>query len=652
MKILHSTLISLVLLFFFTGSSFSTVQAQSDEVTIQTVIHLLGYVALDYPEAVEDGVIIDEQEYEEQVEFSEQAYVMTEEGDFLAGEQKASMLSQMMDLRKLIENKASAEEIHELASNINLQIIKITGVVTSPRIWPDLDYGRELYMATCATCHGDQGHGDGPGGEGLEPEPSDFHDDDLMDNFSPYQAYNSIKLGIPGTAMIAYTQYSESEIWDLAFYVESLKFGPDAEESEELRAAFREAYGLIDLQTVANLTNNQLQDSLGKVSDNAEAMLRALRTLQPVGENAVSSLTIAEDGLNAALASYIAGERKLARTQAINAYLEGIEPVEARLRARDAAFVIQIEEQMFKVRQAIEKDLGIEVLEEETAKALSLISQADDMTKDHKLNYWLTFLIAGTIFLREGIEAFLIIAVILALIRRAGATKALAWLHGGWITAVVMGVVGWFLSDYIIQFGGRNRELMEGIVALLAVAILLYVGFWLHSKTEAKEWTRFIRDRIGGLLERDKMFGLAAFAFMVVFREAFEVILFLQAVSLEADASNQSAIGLGVLAATVLIILIAVAFLKYSKMIPVRKLFLYSSFVIVLLAIMLMGKGIHALQECGYIAVTSLPTYLRAEWLGIYPTVQTIGAQVALIILIIFIYFFQQRRGRAELEHA
>ncbi len=652
MKILYSTLTSLVFLILLTGSSFSTVQAQSDEVTIQTVIHLLGYVALDYPEAVEDGVIIDEQEYEEQVEFSEQAYVMTEEGDFLAGEQKVSMLSQMMDLRKLIENKASAEEIHELASNINLQIIKITGVVTSPRIWPDLDYGRELYMATCATCHGDQGHGDGPGGEGLEPKPSDFHDDDLMDNFSPYQAYNSIKLGIPGTAMIAYTQYSGSEIWDLAFYVESLKFETDAEESEELRAAFREAYDLIDLQTVANFTNNQLLDSLGKVSENAETMLRALRTLQPVGENAVSSLTIAEDGLNAALASYIAGERKLARTQAINAYLEGIEPVEARLRARDAAFVIQIEEQMFKVRQAIEKDLGVEALEEETAKALSLISQADDMMKDHKLNYWLTFLIAGTIFLREGIEAFLIIAVILALIRRAGATKALPWLHGGWITAVVMGILGWFLSDYIIQFGGRNRELMEGIVALLAVAILLYVGFWLHSKTEAKEWTRFIRDRIGGLLERDKMFGLAAFAFMVVFREAFEVILFLQAVSLEADASNQSAIGLGVLAATVLIVLIAVAFLKYSKMIPVRKLFLYSSFVIVLLAIMLMGKGIHALQECGYIAVTSMPSFLRAEWLGIYPTVQTIGAQVALIILIIFIYFFQQRRGRAELEHA
>lgn len=652
MKILYSTLTSLVFLILLTGSSFSTVQAQSDEVTIQTVIHLLGYVALDYPEAVEDGVIIDEQEYEEQVEFSEQAYVMTEEGDFLAGEQKVSMLSQMMDLRKLIENKASAEEIHELASNINLQIIKITGVVTSPRIWPDLDYGRELYMATCATCHGDQGHGDGPGGEGLEPKPSDFHDDDLMDNFSPYQAYNSIKLGIPGTAMIAYTQHSGSEIWDLAFYVESLKFETDAEESEELRAAFREAYDLIDLQTVANFTNNQLLDSLGKVSENAETMLRALRTLQPVGENAVSSLTIAEDGLNAALASYIAGERKLARTQAINAYLEGIEPVEARLRARDAAFVIQIEEQMFKVRQAIEKDLGVEALEEETAKALSLISQADDMMKDHKLNYWLTFLIAGTIFLREGIEAFLIIAVILALIRRAGATKALPWLHGGWITAVVMGILGWFLSDYIIQFGGRNRELMEGIVALLAVAILLYVGFWLHSKTEAKEWTRFIRDRIGGLLERDKMFGLAAFAFMVVFREAFEVILFLQAVSLEADASNQSAIGLGVLAATVLIVLIAVAFLKYSKMIPVRKLFLYSSFVIVLLAIMLMGKGIHALQECGYIAVTSMPSFLRAEWLGIYPTVQTIGAQVALIILIIFIYFFQQRRGRAELEHA
>lgn len=652
MKSLHTLFVPFFLAIALLASPFSRLQAQSDEMITQTVVHLLGYVALDYPEAVENGEIIDEQEYAEQVEFSEQAYNFTLESDFLVGDEKAEMLERMQHLRKLIDEKAPAEEINTYANSITTQIIKITGIVTAPKVWPSLANGRDLYDLTCATCHGEKGHGDGPGGEGLEPPPSDFHDGDLMNNFSPYQAYNSIKLGIPGTAMVAYTQYSEQELWDLAFYVESLQFQEEIDDSLMLKEAFAQAYELMDIAAVANFTNNQLIDSLNKISDNGNLKMMALRLIEPDAADRASSLVVAEEGLLAALESYTDGNRKLARTQAINAYLEGIEPVEDRLRARDAKFVAEMEAQMFMVRQTIEKDRGTEALRIEVDKAIGLIHDADDMMKSHKLNYWLTFLIAGTIFLREGMEAFLIIAVILALIRAADAKRALPWLHGGWIAAVLMGIGGWFLSDYIIQFGGKNREVMEGLVSLLAVVVLLFVGFWLHSKTEAKQWTDFIKNRIGGLLEKERMFGLAAFSFMVVFREAFEVILFLQAVSLEASAANQSAIGLGVVAASLCIILIAYAFLKYSKMISVRKLFLYSSWIIVLLAIILMGKGIHSLQESGWINVTSLPSYLRVQWLGVYPTVQSIAAQLGLIGLIIILYFFNKRRKSPELVSA
>src|SRR5699024_9010575 len=128
----------------------------------------LGYVALDYPEAVENGEIIDEQEYAEQVEFSEQAYNFTLESDFLVGDEKAEMLERMQHLRKLIDEKAPAEEINTYANSITTQIIKITGIVTAPKVWPSLANGRDLYDLTCATCHGEKGHGDGPGGEGLE----------------------------------------------------------------------------------------------------------------------------------------------------------------------------------------------------------------------------------------------------------------------------------------------------------------------------------------------------------------------------------------------------------------------------------------------------------------------------------------------------
>ncbi|MEO8933627.1 MAG: FTR1 family protein, partial [Xanthomarina sp.] len=336
--------------------------------------------------------------------------------------------------------------------------------------------------------------------------------------------------------------------------------------------------------------------------------------------------------------------KSLARTHALTAYLEGIEPVEARLKANNPTFNIKLEQQMLHVRQAIEQDKGVEVLQEETQKALAMIEQADGLMKNHKLNYWLTFILAASIMLREGLEAFLVLAVVLALIRTSGVKKALPWLHGGWIAAVVLGIAGWFLSDYIIQFGGKNREIMEGLISLFAVIVLLFVGFWLHNHSHAKKWKEFIENKIGRFLQKDKMFGLAAFSFMVVFREAFEVILFLQAINLESEPENKSAIGLGILAAVVCILLMVYLFQKYSKKIPVRQLFRYSSWIIVLLAVILMGKGIHSLQESGWISVTGISSLFRMDWLGFYPTMETILAQVALIFVVFITYQISNQR--------
>jgi high-affinity iron transporter len=355
-------------------------------------------------------------------------------------------------------------------------------------------------------------------------------------------------------------------------------------------------------------------------------------------------LLIAKENLNAALKNYTEGNKSLARINALNAYLEGIEPIEARLTANDPAFTIEIEQQMLNVRQAIDQDKGVLLLKKETHKALALILQADQLMVNHKLSYWLTFILAASIMLREGLEAFLVLAVVLALIRTSGVKKALPWLHGGWITAVIFGIVGWFLSDYIIQFGGKNREIMEGLISLFAVLVLLFVGFWLHNHTHAVKWKEFIENKIGRYLQKDRMFGLAAFSFMVVFREAFEVILFLQAVNLEAKPENKSAIGLGVLAAVVCIALMVYLFLKYAKKIPVRQLFLFSSWIIVFIAIILMGKGFHSLQESGWLSVTGFPSLFRIDWLGFYPTLETILAQVIIVVAIFTTFIIRKYR--------
>ena len=153
-----------------------------------------------------------------------------------------------------------------------------------------------------------------------------------------------------------------------------------------------------------------------------------------------------------------------------------------------------------------------------------------------------------------------------------------------------------------------------------------------------------MENKIGRYLQKDKMFGLAAFSFMVVFREAFEVILFLQAINLESEPENKSAIGLGVLAAVICIAVLVYVFQKYSKRIPVRQLFQYSSWIIVLLAIILMGKGFHSLQESGWISVTGIPSLFRINWLGFYPTLETVLAQASLVLVIFITYKINNQR--------
>lgn len=627
-----------LLFFIFLSLKPTEGTSQKNEHNIQTIIHLLGYVSMDYPQAVQNGKIISRQEFDEQIEFSNQALILAKEGNFLKGKDTL-ILKDLSILIQKIENKKPSEEISLAAGNIKNKIITITGIATAPQNWPDIESGKKLYIAQCMDCHGAKGNGEGKLATSLDPQPTNFLNGNLMSKFSPYQAYNTIKLGVEGTSMRGFSELSDKEVWNLAFFIKSLPHENEKNDTASLRKAFDNIYSNISLSEVATLSDNELLDSLKNKTNNPIEALTALRLLSPTADNMTGSLTIAINNLNEARNEYATGNKAMARTKALKAYLEGIEPVEARLRTISPTFVSNLESQMLRVRQAIEKNKDQSIVAEEVQKSIALISQANQMMRGQKLNYWLTFILAGSIFLREGLEAFLILAVVLALIRTSGVKKALPWLHGGWIAAVGAGIAGWFLSDYIVQFGGKNREIMEGLVSLVAVVILISVGFWLHSKTEAKQWTKFIKEKIGSYLQRDKMFGLAAFSFVIVFREAFEVILFLQAVSLEASPKNHSAIGLGVMAASFLIMIIAYLFLKYAKMVPIRKLFLYSSWIIVLLAVILMGKGFHALQESGWVGITEIPSFFRVVWLGIYPTVQTLLAQLALILLIIIVYF-------------
>ncbi|MEZ5301540.1 MAG: FTR1 family protein [Verrucomicrobiales bacterium] len=275
-------------------------------------------------------------------------------------------------------------------------------------------------------------------------------------------------------------------------------------------------------------------------------------------------------------------------------------------------------------------------------EAEKVVGEAEKLLAEGDVSHAFAFGMSAAILLREGFESVLVIIAILGVIRALNARAAARWVHAGWITAVALGIVAWFASDKVVSMSGLGREMMEGVAALAAVAILLYLGFWMHSKTEIGRWKEFIHGRITDALTGGKLFTLAAISFVAVFREAFETVLFLSALNLEAGPAARGAIGWGVVCAAVLVGVMHWALLRYSAKIPVRRLFAISSWVMVLLAVVLIGKGFHSLQESGVISVTTLPVP-RFDLAGLYPTWETFAAQVAVVAISLFLWWLGKR---------
>jgi high-affinity iron transporter len=236
----------------------------------------------------------------------------------------------------------------------------------------------------------------------------------------------------------------------------------------------------------------------------------------------------------------------------------------------------------------------------------------------------------------------------IAFLRKTDRPEMVGFVNGGWIAALAAGVLTWFAATYLIAISGASRELTEGFGSLFAAVILLTVGIWMHGKSNAESWQRYIKEKMTNALSRRSGWFLFILAFVVVYREVFETILFYAALWAE---GNGVALLAGALAAVGLLALIAWAMLRFSTSLPITKFFAWSSILIAVLTVVLAGKGVAGLQEAGIIGVQPWAWVPRIEVLGLFPTLQTVLAQaVALAILVIG--FWWNGRDRAGVADA
>ena len=396
-----------------------------------------------------------------------------------------------------------------------------------------------------------------------------------------------------------------------------------------------------NIETLVGQSPDALSRQIGEPRANAlTAYLRATPGAVMRREGA-QSLAVSRDLLAQSLVAYRRGDRDHAGELALAAYLDGFEPVEAVLNARDAGIVARVEAGMGALRAAIQGGAPVADVERRNAEMQSLFDEAERALQPQAGDGASTFVGALAILLREGLEALLIVVAMITFLIRAERRELLRWVHIGWAGALVAGVATWWAATSFITISGAGRELTEGFGSLLAAAILLFVGIWMHGKAQAGAWQAYVRDKLDKALSRGSNWFLFTLAFIAVYREVFETIIFFAALG---EQGNGLALVGGIAAASVLLGLVAWAMLRFSARLPIAKFFAYSSSLIAVLAVVLAGKGFAALQVSGMIGVTPLPGLPRSPMFGIFPTVQTLSAQGVTILLLVLGYFVLHRR--------
>jgi high-affinity iron transporter len=188
---------------------------------------------------------------------------------------------------------------------------------------------------------------------------------------------------------------------------------------------------------------------------------------------------------------------------------------------------------------------------------------------------------------------------------------------------------------------------MEGFISVFAAVALFYVGYWLHTRAEAKKWREFINERVANALSTKKIFGLMGISFFAVYREAFEVVLFYRALWLQSGSSHAAVLwgfgaGLAALLATTF------AIIKLGLKIPLKYFFGATGTLLYVMAFVFAGNGIKELQAAGWMPSTPIRFAPQVPLLGIYPTLQTLAAQAVMVLAFISTtYFLTRERDKA-----
>lgn len=626
----------------------------------QQVAALVDYVAADYPQAVRDGQIVEQSEYAEQQNLIEEARKLAAS---LSGEETArqTLATQLQTISAALTAKAAAAEVQKGCRAVRQTLKDAFALRMVPGAAVSATRAAEQFKVMCSSCHGQAGRGDGPAAAALKPPPVSFHDGTRMAEVAPSLAFHTLTFGVPGTPMASFDSLPAHERWNLAFYVVGLRHGipgAPAQAAAPLLAS-PVVKNLATPAALAELSDNELLAELARgglsAAEQQSALdyLRASASFTAAGTEEKDRFTQARALLGQLTAAAAAGDVAGAHRLAIAAYLDGIEPHEAGLRTQQPELVPRIEGAFMALRQVTDPatvgagSVDRSELERrvQAAQALLTLAEQGHGKTDSPVA---AFVAALIIALREGLEVALLIAALLAFLRKSGQGQLARVVHLGWMLAVPAGVLTFLAFGALVS--GAQRELAEAVTTLLAAAILITMTHWVIGAKEARHWLGFLRRRVeaAGTSGSGQRLALLGLSFFAAYREAFETVLFFRALLLDAGPQSLHLVAGGAATGTLIMIAVVVVVGRIGQRLNPRPVMLVSSVFLALLALSLTGHGIHSLQEGGYLRLTPVmfggEPLIGLPALGLYASWQGLLAQLGVVGLLFLPSLIQRLR--------
>lgn len=258
------------------------------------------------------------------------------------------------------------------------------------------------------------------------------------------------------------------------------------------------------------------------------------------------------------------------------------------------------------------------------------------------------FIQAAVILLREGLEAMLVIAALAGYLRKVGGGHRIVALYTGAGVAILASLVAAWA--FAVFNSGDHSDVFEGVLIIFAAGLMLYVSGWLMVKQDPRGWQDYLAHKADTALAQDTGFAVAMLAFLAVFREGAETVLFINALA-ETEGGWGAGLFAGLAAATAGLVVLFYFINMIAQKIPLRPLFIITSAFLFVMAIKFIGEAIQEFQEQAMIGVTDAPGAGFLTAIGLNPTLEALSIQLLVILAALATYSVFQRNSRLVREH-